>query len=42
MNIMLGDLVDKCVVFYLDNMLIFLNNEVDYKEHVHLVFERLA
>ena len=42
MNLMLKDLVDTCVLVYLDNILIFLRDEAEHEEHVHSVFERLA
>ena len=42
MNLMLKDLVDTCVLVYLDDILIFLRDEAEHEEHVHSVFERLA
>ena len=42
MNLMLKDLVDTCVLVYLDNILIFLWDEAEHEEHVRSVFERLA
>ena len=41
-NIMLGDLVDKFILVYLDNILILLHNETKHEENICLVFERLA
>ena len=38
MNLMLGDLVDKCILVYLDGILIISCNKVDHEEHVCLVF----
>ena len=42
MNLMLKDLVDTCVLVYLDNILIFLWDEAEHEEHVRSVFEQLA
>ena len=42
MNLMLKDLVDTCVLVYLDNILIFLWDEAEHEEHVRSVFEWLA
>ena len=41
MNLMLGDLVDKYILAYIDNILKFSHTETEYEEHIHLVFERL-
>ena len=42
MNLMLRDVIDKCILVYLDNILIFLCNKAEQEEYVHLVFERLT
>ena len=42
MNLMLGDLVDRCVLVYLDDILIFSRNVKDHERDVRLVLERLA
>ena len=42
MNLMLKDLVDTCVLVYLDNILIFSQDEAEHEEQVRSVFERLA
>ena len=42
MNLMLGDLVDKCILVYLDDILIFSHNEVNHEEYICLVFEQLT
>ena len=41
-NLMLGDLVDICLVVYLDNILIYLAIDRDYTKYITAVFERLA
>ena len=42
MNLMLKDLVDTCVLVYLDDILIFSRDEAEHEEHVCSVFEWLA
>ena len=39
---MLSDLVDVCILVYLDDILIFSKTHADHEEHVWLVFDRLA
>src|SRR5919107_959472 len=34
-------LLDKCVIVYLDDILIFSQNETDHKQHIEQVFEIL-
>ena len=41
MNDIFWEHLDNFVVIYLDNILIFFNNEEDHKKHVHLVLEKL-
>ena len=38
---MLGEHLDKFVMAYLDNIIIYLNTEEKYKEHVKWVLKRL-
>jgi hypothetical protein len=40
-NYMLGDLVDTICIVYLDNILIYSENPVDYTKHVYCILERL-
>ena len=42
MNLMFGDLVDKFVLVYFDDILTFLSNEADHMEYICQVFEQLA
>ena len=42
MNLMLGDLIDKYILVYLDNILIFSSNKAECEELACLVFEHLA
>ena len=37
MNDIFSDLLDVSVIIYLDNILIYSNNPVDHKKHVHKV-----
>ena len=41
MNKIFSDLLDVCVVIYLDNILIYSDNLVDHKQHVKEVLTRL-
>ena len=40
-NKALSDLLDVCVVVYLDDILIYSNSEEDHEPHVHTVLEHL-
>lgn len=42
MNLMFADMVDVCVLVYLDDILIFSRNREEHRRHVHMVFQRLA
>ena len=42
MNLLLADLLDKCVLVYMDNILIYSKMADDHVAHVKAVFERLA
>ena len=42
MNQVFFDLLDDCVVVYLDDILIFSRDEVSHRKALHAVFERLA
>ena len=42
MNLLLADLLDKCVLVYMDNILIYSKMVDDHVAHVKVVFERLA
>ena len=35
MNDILGDLLDKCIMVYLDDILVYSNNLKEHKEHIH-------
>ena len=35
MNDILGDLLDKCIVVYLDDILVYSDNLKEHKEHIH-------
>ena len=35
MNDILGDLLDKCIMVYLDDILIYSDNLTEHKEHIH-------
>ncbi|KAF8752475.1 hypothetical protein RHS01_07692 [Rhizoctonia solani] len=41
MNNLFKDLLDVCVIIYLDNILIYSKNDVDHTKHVHKVLWRL-
>ena len=42
MNLLLADLLDKCVLVYMDNILIYSKMADDHVAHVKAVFECLA
>ena len=42
MNLLLADLLDKCVMVYMDDILIFSKTAEEYVTHVKAVFEHLA
>ena len=37
MNDVFGDLLDVCIVVYLDDILIYLDNLAEHQQHVHEV-----
>ena len=41
MNLLLADLLDVCVLVYMDDILIFSKSAEEHRQHVHQVFERL-
>ena len=41
MNLLMGDLLDECVLVYMDDILIFSKTEEEHRRHVHRVFEQL-
>ena len=41
MNDILGDLLDKCIVVYLDDILIYSDNLKEHKEHICELLRRL-
>lgn len=41
MNLVFGDLVDKFVLVYLDDILIFSSSVDEHKQHLQIVFDRL-
>ena len=42
MNLLLADLLDKCVLVYVDNILIYSKMADDHVAHVKAVFEHLV
>ena len=41
MNDILGDLLDKCIMVYLNDILVYSNNLKEHKEHIHELLRRL-
>ena len=41
MNKVFMEFLDKFVVVFIDDILVYSNNEEEYKEHLHLVLEKL-
>lgn len=41
MHTLFADVLDRCVVVYLDDILIYSNTESKHEEHVSLVLDRL-
>ncbi|KAF8751798.1 hypothetical protein RHS01_08356 [Rhizoctonia solani] len=41
MNKLFKDLLDVCVIIYLNNILIYSKNEVDHTKHIHKVIQQL-
>ena len=42
MHVVFHDLLDECVVVYLDDILIYSKDEASHRRHVKEVFSRLA
>ena len=42
MNLLLADLLDKCILVYMDNILIYSKTAEEHVAHVKAVFEHLA
>ena len=42
MNLLLADLLDKCVLVYMDDILVYSKMADDHVVHMKVVFERLA
>ena len=41
MNDILGDLLDKCIMVYLDDILVYSDTLKEHKEHIHKLLQRL-
>ena len=41
MNLLLADLLDECVLVYMDNILIYSKTASEHRDHVKQVFARL-
>ena len=42
MNLLLADLLDKCVLAYMDNILMYSKTAEEHVAHVKVVFDHLA
>src|SRR5215469_2237985 len=42
MNTIFSDLLDECVVIYLDDLLVFSKSHEDHQHHLQLVLQRLV
>ena len=38
---MLDDLLDRCVLVYLDDILVYSHDKAEHEHHLHTVFQRL-
>ena len=41
MNSTLDDLLDRCVLVYLDDILVYLRDEAEHERHLRTVLQRL-
>ena len=41
MNSTLDDLLDRCVLVYLDDILVYSRDEAEHKRHLRTMFQRL-
>ena len=41
MNLLMSELLDTCVLVYMDNILIFSQSAQEHRQHVMQVFEKL-
>ena len=42
MNLVMHGYIDKFVLVYLDNVLVYIDNEDEHEAHLYLVFDRLC
>ena len=40
MNSMLNDLLDRCVLVYLEDILVYLRDKAEHERHLRTVFQR--